>query len=463
MGLRMLAACFVIGSSLIASPSGAAEKPAMNLRYSLTPGREFSYRTEAVSKRGDGTVYLVDWKVWTIGRESDGSWRLVIRCDLNRKRSAKPKPGENEPVDTLVWRCRMFDDGRLVGATTMGTVRDPYRIFPRLPDGPLELERGWDSAGSEEEGVALHHRLSPASRADGDFLSISTKAEGPEDRVYLSRHSMHATFDRKRGAVTRVETEDASEHLSPGAVTRAVIELISFEDRGAEWAANLGREADRYFDAVEAYEEFEKHASRDAARCKELLAKGQARLEKAREGILTPVFLDAIGQKLAEHERTVEYRSKQAMDHAGRVGKPAEGWEAKDLDGKSHRLADYRGKVVVMDFWYRNCGWCIHAMPQVAKLSEAFLHEDVAVLGMCIDEKESDARAVIEAIGLKYPTIKAAGIPEKYGVQGYPTLIVVDKTGTVREIHVGYSPRLFEELSGVIRGLLGEKDEAVGR
>ena len=60
-------------------------------------------------------------------------------------------------------------------------------------------------------------------------------------------------------------------------------------------------------------------------------------------------------------------------------------------------------------------------------------------------------------MGLKYPTIKAKGIPEKYGVQGYPTLIVVDRRGIVREVHVGYSPRIFEELSDLIRSLLAEK------
>jgi peroxiredoxin len=456
MGLRTLAACFVIGSSLISTPSRAADDPPAKPRYSLAPGREFSYHAEAVSTKSDGTVYLVDWKIWAIDRESDGPWRLVLRCDLNTKRG-KSGSSDKDRADTLVWRCRMFDDGRLVGATTMGTVRDPFRLFPRLPDGPKDLERGWDSAGSEREAVTLHHRLTHGGAAAGDILSISTKIEGPEDRVYLAAHSSRATFDARRGAVTRVETEDVSEHLSPGVVTRGVIELVAIEDRGAEWAAKLGKEAGRYFDAVEAYDAMENRAVRDAARCRELLAEAKAGLEAARAGITAPIFLDAIEQKLAGHDRSVEYLSKQARDHAHRLGKAAQGWEAKDIDGNAHRLADYRGKVVVMDFWYRSCGWCIHAMPQVSQLSDTFRDEAVAVLGMCIDEKEADARAVIDAMGLKYPTIKAAGIPEKYGVQGYPTLIVVDQAGKVREIHVGYSPRLFEELSGLIRALLAEK------
>ena len=305
-------------------------------------------------------------------------------------------------------------------------------------------------------GSTLHHRLTPDTKADGEVLAIVTRAESPLDKVYVSSHEYRATFDARRGIVTRVETEDSSGYSSEG-VTRGTIELVGVEDRGEDWAANFGREADRYFDAVDAYEAAGRRAARDAARCEEILADAKAKLEEARAGLTTQVFLDAIGQTLTGHDRSAEYHAEQAKDHAARLGKAAEEWEAKDIEGKSHRLADYRGKVVVMDFWYRGCGWCMFAMPQVNRLSEAFRDEPVAVLGMSIDEDEKDARVVIEAMGLKYPTIKAVGIPEKYGVRGYPTLVVVDKEGKVRDIHVGYSPRLYEDLSGLIRGLLAEK------
>ncbi len=45
-------------------------------------------------------------------------------------------------------------------------------------------------------------------------------------------------------------------------------------------------------------------------------------------------------------------------------------------------------------------------------------------------------------MGLNYATLKAAGLAEKYKVQGYPTLIVIDQEGTVRDVYVGYSPAL---------------------
>ena len=54
------------------------------------------------------------------------------------------------------------------------------------------------------------------------------------------------------------------------------------------------------------------------------------------------------------------------------TSKPAAKWKTKDLAGKTHAFADYRGKVVILDFWYRRCAYCIKAMPQVARIAREF-------------------------------------------------------------------------------------------
>src|SRR5690606_37124058 len=130
-------------------------------------------------------------------------------------------------------------------------------------------------------------------------------------------------------------------------------------------------------------------------------------------------------------------------------------WELQGLDGKTHTLAEYRGKVVVLDFWYRGCGWCIKAMPQLNELTEQFEGRPVAILGMNTDRNEEDARFVCEVMGLKYATLlRAEEIPGSYGVQAFPTLIIIDPEGTVRYVHVGYSPTLRAEVAKVIEELL---------
>jgi thiol-disulfide isomerase/thioredoxin len=103
----------------------------------------------------------------------------------------------------------------------------------------------------------------------------------------------------------------------------------------------------------------------------------------------------------------------------------------------------------------------MYAMPQVKRLASDFKDKPVAVLGMNTDQKLDDARFVVKELGLDYPQVQAAGIPEKFGVQGFPTLIIIDQQGAVRDVHVGYSPDLYETVSKKIEALLSS-DKAAG-
>ncbi|MCA9111534.1 MAG: hypothetical protein KDA52_16395, partial [Planctomycetaceae bacterium] len=67
-----------------------------------------------------------------------------------------------------------------------------------------------------------------------------------------------------------------------------------------------------------------------------------------------------------------------------------------------------------------------------------------------------DARFVVEKMGLNYNNLQATGIPEKYGVTGFPTLVILDQQGTIRDIHVGYADDLFDQISATVERLLSE-------
>jgi thiol-disulfide isomerase/thioredoxin len=108
-----------------------------------------------------------------------------------------------------------------------------------------------------------------------------------------------------------------------------------------------------------------------------------------------------------------------------------------------------------MDFWYRGCGWCIAAMPAIKAVAARYAGKPVSVLGINKDRNPDDAKFVVDKLGLNYTTIRGESIPELYEVSGFPTLLLVDQEGVVREVHVGYSENLEQTLVESVDKLLG--------
>ncbi|HVX84221.1 MAG TPA: TlpA disulfide reductase family protein [Phycisphaerae bacterium] len=137
------------------------------------------------------------------------------------------------------------------------------------------------------------------------------------------------------------------------------------------------------------------------------------------------------------------------------VNKSAPDFSLPRVGGGTVSLQDLRGKIVVLDFWYRACPWCLRAMPQVNQLASDYKYKNVVVVGMNIDPNEGDARAVISQLGLRYASVRASRETVRaFGVEGYPTAIVIDQQGTVRAVHVGYSDSLRDDLAADIKPLL---------
>ncbi|WP_162130538.1 SUMF1/EgtB/PvdO family nonheme iron enzyme [Schlesneria paludicola] len=136
------------------------------------------------------------------------------------------------------------------------------------------------------------------------------------------------------------------------------------------------------------------------------------------------------------------------------VGKISMNWTAVDLAGQKHSLEEYRGKVVILDFWFRQCSWCLKAMPQVNEVGLHFMNQPVVVIGMSTDEDEEDTAAVVKKMSLNYPVLKAREVAEQYEIDGFPTLLVIDPNGVIRKVHVGYSSELREELIAIVDELI---------
>ncbi|MDR3638770.1 MAG: TlpA disulfide reductase family protein [Isosphaeraceae bacterium] len=440
----------------LVAPAGADETTGALPRYRLKVGQELKYHGTSDFKYENGSFgYKTDWQVWVVGANDDGSWRLVLRSSnlMTRKDNGRELGGGSADV-TLAY-CDLFPDGRIVPNDSFGFRLDPSSIFPRLPKDAAEVKDGWRDVNLRQGNRTEFRRSARAANGPDEWVFEGVR-NSPTDKIYLSSHQATYVFDAKRGLVARVESENSQGYGFKGKGT-GTEELTAVEAQDAGRAQTFAAESARYFEANKAYQALLEKAGKDAKEVDALLARGEKVLKDAREALNLPVLREQVDEQLKSHKQMASYYAEEAKNRAAVLGHDAAEWETKDLDGKSHSLKGYRGKVVILDFWYRGCGWCIRAMPQVKELSDDFKGEPVAVLGMNTDKDEKDARLVVEEMGLTYPTLKAEGLPEKYHVRGFPTLIIIDQEGKVADVHVGYSPTLREEVSKSVKSLLSRK------
>ena len=121
------------------------------------------------------------------------------------------------------------------------------------------------------------------------------------------------------------------------------------------------------------------------------------------------------------------------------------------LDGSTFKLADFRGKILVVDFWQTNCAPCVRLIPKLAKLSKQYRDKGLEVVGLTSDEK-SDQRYVVEflkkrgadyTVGYDNRWLSSAflkGTEDETGAPPIPQIFVLSREGRVIEHLIGDSP-----------------------
>lgn len=123
-------------------------------------------------------------------------------------------------------------------------------------------------------------------------------------------------------------------------------------------------------------------------------------------------------------------------------GKPAPEFSLKDANGQTVRLSDYKGKVVLLDFWATWCGPCKLEIPWFMEFEKQFKDQGFAVVGVSMDEDGWAAiKPYVQDMKMNYRVLLGNdAVSAAYGgLDSLPTTLLIDRDGGIASVHVGVS------------------------
>jgi len=161
--------------------------------------------------------------------------------------------------------------------------------------------------------------------------------------------------------------------------------------------------------------------------------------------IVTALSLGCLLESCSTSPRSV----KAASVKPGKERHQAPDFALKDADGKVARLSDYRGKVVLLDFWATWCGPCKIEIPWFMEMQRKNKQRGFEVLGVAMDDEGWEAvKPFLSDLGVNYRVVIGNdSTAQAYGgVDALPTTFLIDREGKIAAVHVGLaSKRDFED------------------
>ena len=137
---------------------------------------------------------------------------------------------------------------------------------------------------------------------------------------------------------------------------------------------------------------------------------------------------------------------------------PAPDFVLKSASGENLRLSEYRGEVVMINFWASWCGPCRQEMPILDELYNQYQPLGFTLLGVNVEENSDDAKNMLKEIPVSFPILfdTKSSVSKLYDVIAMPSTVLVDRSGNVRYLHHGYKPGYEDAYQQQVRSLIRE-------
>lgn len=140
-----------------------------------------------------------------------------------------------------------------------------------------------------------------------------------------------------------------------------------------------------------------------------------------------------------------------------RKGLPAPSFRVVSTSGQQITQQNYRGRLLIVDFFATWCTPCRDSIPHLVKLYQKYGSRGVNVLGLSTDDDAQSVREFIADKKINYPVAPAGEeIVSSFGVRSVPTIFVINKEGMVVEKFAGFNEQIAQRIDSIINKLLSE-------
>ena len=142
----------------------------------------------------------------------------------------------------------------------------------------------------------------------------------------------------------------------------------------------------------------------------------------------------------------------------GDTGRPAPAFTLTELNGQPAALSQFKGQVVMVNFWATWCGPCQQEMPLLDQMYKKFKPAGFTLLGVNVDKEAPPVRELLARKPVSFPVLldPANQVSKAYHVDEMPSTVIIDRKGEIRYVHRGYRPGDENEYQDRIRQLIRE-------
>ncbi len=140
------------------------------------------------------------------------------------------------------------------------------------------------------------------------------------------------------------------------------------------------------------------------------------------------------------------------------LNSPAPDFTLNAQSGKPVELTQFKGQVVMLNFWASWCGPCRQEMPLLDSIYKKYSKAGFTMVGVNVEPDSKAANDWLKQTPVTFPILydTQSDVSKLYGVAGMPSTVIIDRKGNVRAIHRGYKPGDEEEYLSSIRSLMRE-------